>query len=225
MELVKTAFDIFFHLDRYLGAWAAACGPWLYAVLFGIVFCETGLVVTPYLPGDSLLFAVGALSAVPGSPIRLELVIPLLALAAILGDAANYSIGHWIGPKVFKKEDSLLFDRRHLMRTHRFYEKHGGKTIVLARFIPIIRTFAPFVAGIGEMSYPRFALYNVTGGVLWTCSFLCGGRYFADLPIVKTRFHYVILAIIVISVIPVAVEFVRARWYPEPEEPVPAKAP
>ncbi|MBI4676224.1 MAG: DedA family protein [Elusimicrobia bacterium] len=218
MELLQQGLDIFLHLDLHLNQWAAALGPGLYVVLFLIVFCETGLVITPYLPGDSLLFAVGALSATEGSPIRLPQVMVLLAVAAILGDAVNYAAGFWIGPKVFNKEDSWLFDRRHLLRARRFYERHGGKTIILARFIPIIRTFAPFVAGIGKMSYPRFALYNVTGGVAWTVIFLGAGYKFANLPAVKKHFHFVILAIVVISAIPVVVELVKARYCPEPEE-------
>ncbi|MBI5244164.1 MAG: DedA family protein [Elusimicrobia bacterium] len=217
MELLQSGLDIFLHLDKHLSVWAAALGPWLYGVLFLIIFSETGLVVAPYLPGDSLLFAVGALSAVEGSPIKLPFVFVLLAAAAILGDAVNYWIGAWVGPKVFNREDSILFDKRHLIRTHRFYEKHGGKTIVLARFIPIIRTFAPFVAGIGRMTYLHFAVYNVSGGVAWTLLFLLAGHYFANMPVVKSHFHYVILAIIVISFIPVAVELVKAKWYPEPE--------
>ncbi|MBI5209552.1 MAG: DedA family protein [Elusimicrobia bacterium] len=217
MEYIQQGMDVFLHLDKHLNAWAAALGPGLYVVLFAIVFCETGLVVTPYLPGDSLLFAVGALSATPGSPISLPVVMALLAVAAVLGDAVNYAIGFWVGPRIFNKEDSWFFDRKHLLRTHRFYERHGGKTIILARFVPIIRTFAPFVAGIGKMTYPRFALYNVSGGVAWTVLFLGAGYKFANLPVVKKHFHYVILAIIVLSVIPVVVEFIKARYYPEPE--------
>ncbi|MFA6028379.1 MAG: DedA family protein [Elusimicrobiota bacterium] len=215
MEMLQTLLDVFLHLDKHLNAWAGQLGPWLYGVLFAVIFSETGLVVAPYLPGDSLLFAVGALAASPDSPIKLPLICALLIVAAILGDAVNYSAGKWIGPKVFNKEDSMFFDRRHLLRAHRFYEKYGGKTIVLARFIPIVRTFAPFVAGIGEMSYARFALYNVTGGCAWVLSFLLGGYYFANIPTVKKNFHFVILAIIVISVIPVVVEFLRARSEPE----------
>ncbi|OGR60207.1 MAG: hypothetical protein A2X36_03530 [Elusimicrobia bacterium GWA2_69_24] len=225
MEFLHTGIDIFLHLDQHLNAWAGTLGPWLYLVLFLIIFCETGLVIAPYLPGDSLLFAVGALSATPGSPIDIFKVWLLLTAAAILGDAANYFIGHKIGPMIFNREDSLLFDRRHLLRTHRFYEKYGGKTIVLARFIPIIRTFAPFVAGIGEMSYPRFAVYNVAGAVAWTTLFLGGGHKFANLPAVKSHFHYVILGIIVISAIPVAVELYRAKFHPEPDEASPAPTP
>jgi membrane-associated protein len=217
MLLLNTALDVFLHLDQHLNAWAGALGPWLYVVLFLIIFCETGLVVAPYLPGDSLLFAVGALAATPDSPISLWTIFALLAAAAVSGDAVNYAVGWRVGPMIFTKDDSLLFDKKHLLRAQRFYEKYGGKTIVLARFIPIIRTFAPFVAGIGRMRYPRFALYNVTGGIAWTLVFLLGGYRFANLPVVKKHFHYVILAIIVISVIPVVVELLRAKDPPEPE--------
>jgi membrane-associated protein len=211
MEFVQTLFDIFFHIDEHLNHWAGVMGPWLYVLLFTIIFCETGLVVTPFLPGDSLLFAIGALAARAGSPIELPLVAVLLVVAAVGGDAVNYSIGHYVGPKVFHYERSTLFNKKHLERAHAFYEKHGGKTIFLARFVPIIRTFAPFVAGVGWMSYPRFAMYNVTGGATWVLAFLLGGYYFADLPIVKTRFHYVIVAIVLISVVPIFVEWLRAR--------------
>jgi membrane-associated protein len=210
VEVLQTAIDVFLHLDQHLNAWAGDLGGWLYAVLFLVVFCETGLVVTPFLPGDSLLFAVGALASKPESPIDLTLVAILLCIAAILGDAVNYSIGYRLGPKVFSR-DTRLLNRNHLLRAQDFYERHGGKTIVLARFVPIIRTFAPFVAGIGKMRYPRFALYNVAGGVGWVLSFLIAGYFFAELPIVKERFHYVILAIIAISLVPIAVEWWRAR--------------
>ncbi|HAM35776.1 MAG TPA: DedA family protein [Elusimicrobia bacterium] len=211
MELLHTAFDIFIHLDAHLNQWAALLGPWLYAVLFLIIFCETGLVVAPYLPGDSLLFAVGALAARDGSPINLWWTWLLLSLAAILGDAVNYAAGKWIGPKIFARQDSWFLNRKHLDEAHRFYEKYGGKTIILARFVPIVRTFAPFVAGIGTMTYARFALYNVTGGLAWTTAFLVAGYKFSALPVVKTHFHLVILAIIFISCIPPVVEFLKAR--------------
>jgi membrane-associated protein len=168
-------------------------------------------VVTPFLPGDSLLFAVGALAARPDSPINLPLAAVVLILAAVIGDAVNYAIGYRIGPRVFYSETSRLLNKKHLEEAHRFYEKHGGKTIILARFLPIIRTFAPFVAGIGRMSYPRFALYNVTGAIVWVLLFLLTGYAFADLPIVRDRFHYVILAIILLSVVPVVFELIRAR--------------
>ena len=211
MEFLQDVIDIFLHLDLHLNAWAGMLGPWLYLVLFLIIFCETGLVVTPFLPGDSLLFAVGALASVDGSSIHLPLLSVLLFGAAVAGDAVNYAIGARIGPRVFSHSDSRLFNREHLIRTQRFYEKYGGKTIVLARFIPIIRTFAPFVAGIGTMAYSRFALFNVTGGALWVLSFVLGGFFFGNVPVVKQNFHYVIVAIIVISVMPPIVEYLRAR--------------
>jgi membrane-associated protein len=211
VETIRKAIDVFLHLDRYLNAWAGDLGGWLYGVLFLVIFCETGLVVMPLLPGDSLLFAVGALASRPDSPINLPLVSVLMCVAAILGDAVNYSIGSRVGPKVFKQEGSRLLNRKHLLKAQRFYEKHGGKTIFLARFVPIIRTFAPFVAGIGQMRYARFAMFNVTGGIVWVLSFVLAGYYFADLPIVKERFHYVIVVFILISVVPVVVEFWRAR--------------
>lgn len=211
MSMLSFTLDLFLHLDKHLNTWAGALGPWLYLLLFAIIFCETGLVVTPYLPGDSLLFAVGALAATPGSPIDLALMCFLLSGAAVLGDTVNYAIGKWLGPKVFSRTDSRWLDRRHLDRAHKFYEKYGGKTIVLARFLPVIRTFAPFVAGIGTMSYAKFISYNIFGGILWTCSFLLLGYRFAELPVVKNNFHYVILAIIVISFIPVVTEYLKVR--------------
>ena len=211
MELVPRLFDIFFHLDTHLNEWAAMLGPWLYVVLFVILFCETGLVVTPVLPGDSLLFAVGALASIDGSPMSLPLLLVLLCLAAVVGDAVNYAIGHRVGPKVFTSEESRLLNNRHLTRTHEFYDKYGGKTIMLARFMPIIRTFAPFVAGIGRMGYSRFAAYNVVGGVAWVASFVLAGYFFGNVPAIKSNFHYVIVAIIVLSVMPPIFEYLRAR--------------
>ena len=211
MQWIQQAIDVFLHLDRHLNDWAGMLGPWLYVVVFLIVFCETGLVVTPFLPGDSLLFAVGALAAAPGSPLSLFGLLALLITAAVLGDAVNYAAGFWVGPKVFTREESILLSKRHLLRAQRFYERHGGKTIILARFVPIIRTFAPFVAGIGQMNYPRFAVFNVTGGIAWVVCFLFAGNWFGNLDVVKQRFHYVILAIIIISVLPIVIEFFRAR--------------
>jgi membrane-associated protein len=211
MDFFQQILDIFLHLDAHLNEWAGSLGAWLYLLLFLIIFCETGLVVTPFLPGDSLLFAVGALAATAGSPLSLPWLLVLLTVAAILGDAANYTIGFHVGPKVFCSESSWLLNKQHLLRTQRFYERHGGKTIILARFIPIIRTFAPFVAGIGRMHYPRFALFNVTGGIGWVASFLVLGYWFGNLPGVKKNFQYVILAIIFISVLPIVIEFFRAR--------------
>jgi membrane-associated protein len=211
LTAVGDLVDLFLHLDQHLNEWAGTLGPWLYAVLFVIVFAETGLVVTPFLPGDSLLFAVGALAATEGSPINIVLVWALLLVAGILGDAVNYSIGYRIGPKVFSKTDSRIFNQDHLLKTQRFYEKYGGKTIFLARFVPIIRTFAPFVAGVGRMSYPRFAMFNVTGGFTWVTSFLLVGFLFGNLPVVEENFSLVILAIIGLSLLPIAIEFLKAR--------------
>jgi membrane-associated protein len=211
LEWFQYAIDLFLHLDRHLAELAQALGPWLYFLLFAIVFCETGLVVTPFLPGDSLLFAVGALASIPESGLSIWLIGALLVAAAILGDAVNYAVGAYIGPRVFSSEESRWLNKKHLQRTHEFYEKYGGKTIILARFVPIVRTFAPFVAGVGSMTYARFALYNVTGAIAWVTSFLLAGYFFGQLPIVKEYFHLVIVGIIVVSVIPVVVEFIRAR--------------
>jgi membrane-associated protein len=213
MDLIVAQFtqlvDLFLHLDRHLDEIVRSAGIWSYALLFAVVFCETGLVVTPFLPGDSLLFAVGAIAAL-GS-LELELIYPLLCLAAVLGDTVNYWIGARVGPRVFHYEGSAFFKREHLERTHRFYERHGGKTIIIARFVPIIRTFAPFVAGIGTMSYRRFFAYNVVGGVLWVTLFLGGGYAFGNLEVVRRHFTLVVVAIIGLSVLPILVEFVRQR--------------
>lgn len=203
--------DILLHLDRHLNSWAADFGGWLYVVLFAVVFAETGLVVTPFLPGDSLLFAVGALAATDGSPIDVWLVGVLLTIAAILGDAVNYAIGRRIGPKIFASETSRWLNKQHLLRAHAFYEKHGGKTVILARFMPIFRTFAPFVAGIGQMSYRRFAAFNVIGALAWVWSFLMLGHQFGGLPFVKKNFTYVIFGIIVVSLMPAVIELIKAR--------------
>jgi membrane-associated protein len=211
METIKTLIDIFLHLDAHLNEWAASMGSSLYVVLFLVVFCETGLVVTPFLPGDSLLFAVGALAASDGSPLSLPVVIALLFVAAVVGDAVNYSIGLRIGPKAFRSEKSFLFNKKHLLKTQGFYERHGGKTIIIARFMPIIRTFAPFVAGIGKMQYRRFFIFNVVGAGAWVVLFTVGGYSFGNLPSVKKNFHYVIVAIIVLSVLPGVIEFIRER--------------
>jgi membrane-associated protein len=215
MDFAKIV-DVFLHLDRYLNEWAFELGPWTYVLLFAIVFAETGLVVTPFLPGDSLLFAVGALAATEGSPIEVGPVGILLIVAAVLGDAVNYSVGKFVGPKVFARESSFLLNKQHLVRAQHFYEKHGGKAIILARFVPIVRTFAPFVAGIGRMTYRRFALFNVVGGVVWVVAFLLAGYGFGNIPEVKRNFQYVILAIIALSLLPIAFEWWRARRTPMP---------
>jgi membrane-associated protein len=214
MEFLKDIIDVFLHLDAHLNDLAVTLGPWLYVLLFAIIFAETGLVVMPFLPGDSLLFAIGALAAIEGSPLSLPAIIILLIIAAILGDAVNYAIGYRVGPKVFTSETSRLLNKEHLVRTQRFYEKYGAKTIIIARFMPIVRTFAPFVAGIGQMRYPRFAAYNVIGGIVWVVSFTVAGYVFGNVPAVKSNFHYVILAIIILSVMPPIIEFLRARREP-----------
>ncbi len=221
MEILHQAYDLFFHLDQHLNYWAGLMGPWLYLLLFVIVFCETGLVVTPFLPGDSLLFAVGALAALDGSPLHVYTIVVVLCCAAVAGDAVNYAIGYRVGPKVFTSETSRLLNKQHLLRAQAFYEKYGGKTIILARFMPVIRTFAPFVAGIGKMRYARFALFNVFGGVVWVSAFLLGGYFFGNFPMVKQNFHYVILAIIVISMLPPVIEYIRTRREPAGAAPVP----
>jgi membrane-associated protein len=210
-ELILSFWDVITHLDHHLTEWSQAMGGWLYVALFIIIFCETGLVITPFLPGDSLLFAVGALCALAGSPLAVGLIIPLLIVAAVLGDAVNYAVGRNIGPRIFTSEKSLLLNKKHLVRTQSFYERYGGKTIIIARFVPIIRTFAPFVAGIGRMQYPRFAAFNVIGAVLWVGMFVPLGYGFGNLPEIKRNFHYVILGIIVLSVMPAAIEILR-EW-------------
>ena len=209
MELLKYLIDFVLHLDKHLVELVQHYGVWTYALLFLIIFCETGLVVTPFLPGDSLLFAIGALAA--KGALNIYWVMILLSLAGILGDTVNYWIGQSVGPKVFVSSSSRWLNRSHLERTHEFYEKYGGKTIIIARFIPIIRTFAPFVAGIGRMSYAKFLAYNVVGGVLWICLFSLAGYWFGNIPMVKNNFTLVIFAIIIISVLPAVFEVLRAK--------------
>ena len=201
--------DLFIHLDDHLNTLVQTCGPWTYLVLFLIVFCETGLVFTPFLPGDSLLFAVGTLAAVGILDIQGTLFI--LSAAAILGDSANYGIGHILAPKVFGHEKIPFLKQEYLERTEKFFEKYGGKTIIIARFVPIIRTFAPFLAGVGAMRYRRFLLYNVTGGLLWVFVLTLAGYYFGTLKFVKENFSLVILGIIIVSILPGVIEFLRHR--------------
>jgi membrane-associated protein len=222
VELILSFWDVISHLDQHLAEWAQSMGGWLYVVLFLIIFCETGLVVTPFLPGDSLLFAVGALCALDGSPLEVGGIIPLLIIAAVLGDAVNYAVGRHIGPRIFRSESSMLLNKRHLLRTQTFYERYGGKTIIIARFIPIIRTFAPFVAGIGRMRYPRFFVFNVVGAIAWVALFVPAGYWFGNMPFVKKQFHYVILAIIVLSVLPAVIEVLR-EWRARRLSPSPSR--
>ncbi|GAP20398.1 DedA family protein [Leptolinea tardivitalis] len=208
MEYIKLAIDFILHMDKYLSVIIQACGLWSYLVLFVVIFIETGLVVTPFLPGDSLLFAAGAFAA--KGDFNLELLFILMAIAAVLGDTVNYWIGHSIGPKVFSGNVRFL-KKEYLDKTQAFYEKHGGKTIFLARFIPIIRTFAPFVAGVGKMRYGYFISYNVIGGIVWTALFVFGGYFFGNLPFIQKNFSLVIIAIIVISVLPAVFEYFKGR--------------
>jgi len=208
MEALKEILGFFLHVDKHLLEVVQQYGSWTYAILFAIVFLETGLVVTPFLPGDSLLFAAGALAGAGALDVRI--IIVLLIIAAITGDSLNYAIGRHVGPRVFR-EGSRFFRQEYLDRTHEFYERHGGKTIVLARFVPIVRTFAPFVAGVGRMNYARFFAYNVGGGVLWVCLFGLLGYFFGGLPVVKENFSIAVLVIIFLSLTPMVVEVVKAR--------------
>jgi membrane-associated protein len=207
VELIANFFDLFIHLDRYLSTIIHNFGGWTYLLVFLVVFCETGLVVTPLLPGDSLLFALGAFAAL--GTLEVKWLFIILSVAAVGGDAVNYAVGKFVGPRIFHRKDTLFFNKEYLERTRQFYEKYGGKTIVIARFIPIIRTFAPFVAGIGAMTYQRFAAYNILGGISWIAVFIFGGYYFGNLHAVKQNFSLVIFAIIFLSVLPGVIEFLR----------------
>ena len=209
---LKTLLDWVLHLDHHLNELVVSVGPiWVYVVLFAIIFCETGLVVMPFLPGDSLLFAVGAMCAITDSPLNLAILIPLLIVAAIMGDALNYWIGAKVGPKVFFSDTSRWLNRTHLDRAQHFYEKYGSKAIIIARFVPIVRTFAPFVAGIGKMNFGRFWLYNIVGGAVWVSLFLVAGFWFGNIELVKNNFIFVTLGIIAVSVIPIAHEWMKAK--------------
>jgi membrane-associated protein len=209
MHLINIFIEILFNLDKHLDLIIRNYGIWTYAIFFLIIFIETGFVVIPFLPGDSLLFAVGTFAALGSLDVRWSVII--LSLAAISGDTVNYWIGNFMGPKVFNQEKSPFLNKEHLHRTHRFYEKYGGKTIILARFIPIIRTFAPFIAGIGTMTYSRFIVYNIVGGIAWVVIFVFGGYFFGNIPFVKKNFSLVIFAIIFISILPGIIEFIRQR--------------
>lgn len=210
MEIITYLIDLILHLDTHLNELITQFGVWTYAILFLVIFMETGLVVTPFLPGDSLLFAAGALAALDGSPLNIVLLWALLFVAAVLGDTVNYSIGKYIGPKAFTTKSRLL-KREYLEQAQEFYQKHGRITIFLARFIPIIRTFAPFVAGIGEMSYGHFISYNIIGGLVWTTLFSFGGYFFGNMPFVRDNFSVVVIAIILVSVLPAVWEVIKAK--------------
>lgn len=209
MEFLAAFIDFFLHLDRHLSVIIQDYGVWTYAILFLIIFCETGLVVTPILPGDSLLFAVGSFAAI--GALDVSIVLLTLTIAAILGDTVNYAVGHFMGPKVFLKKDSRIFRKEYLDKTHRFYERYGGKTIIFARFVPIVRTFAPFVAGVGSMSYSRFIAFNIVGAVAWIAAFILAGYFFGAIPMVKKNFTIVIFAIIFLSMLPGVIEYLRHR--------------
>lgn len=207
MEMIMYTIDVFLHLDKYLSMVIQNYGVLTYLILFLIIFAETGFVVTPFLPGDSLLFAAGAFAGIGALDVSLLLV--LLSVAAIAGDSVNYSIGKYVGFKIYEQDTIKFIKKEHLLQTHQFYEKHGAITIIIARFIPIIRTFAPFVAGIGEMKYMKFITYNVVGGLLWIFSLVGGGYFFGNLPVVKNNFSLVIFAVVVISVLPVIIGLFR----------------
>lgn len=209
IKWISQFIEIILHLDVHLAEWSQMFGSWLYLILFLIIFAETGLVVTPFLPGDSLLFAAGAVATVENAGLDINLMAVLLIVAGILGDFANYMIGKKLGPKIFRKEDSWLLNKEHLIRTQNFYEKHGAKTIIIARFAPIIRTFAPFVAGIGKMKYSRFVVYNAIGSILWVSSFLYAGYFFGNLPGVKRNFHIIIFAVIGLSLLPLLIGWLQ----------------
>jgi membrane-associated protein len=212
MEVLQNLFNLFMHLDEFLGAIISKYDTWTYLLLFLVIFMETGLVVTPFLPGDSLLFAAGTFaSPALGSPLNIWVLLIILSAAAILGDTVNYWIGHFIGPRAFSGNIRFL-KKEYLDRTHAFFEKYGGKTIVIARFVPIVRTFAPFVAGVGAMGYGKFITFNVIGGVAWVCLFTLAGYFFGNLPIVKNNFSLVVLAIIGLSVLPAVYEFAKERF-------------
>jgi membrane-associated protein len=209
VELITTLIDIVLHVDRYMNVIIQTFGIWSYVILFIIVFCETGLVVTPFLPGDSLLFAAGAFAAIGAFDVTLIIVV--FASAAIIGDNVNYWIGHFVGPKIFQKENVRIFNKKYLDRTHAFYERHGGKTVILARFMPIIRTFMPFVAGIGRMFYPRFLAFDISGGIAWPTIFVLLGFFFGNIPFVKKYFSLVVVIIIIISVMPIFYQVIKTR--------------
>lgn len=210
MELIQYLIDFILNIDKHLVEIVREYKTWTYLILFLIIFAETGFVITPFLPGDSLLFAAGAIIAQPDSGLNIYLAVALLIIAAILGDMVNYFIGNYIGPKAFSGKYKLL-KQEYLEQTQLFYQKHGGKTIIYARFVPIIRTFAPFVAGIGTMSYPRFASYNIIGGIVWIASFMFLGYFFGGLPIIKDNFTFIIFAIIIISVLPPIFTIVKEK--------------
>jgi membrane-associated protein len=210
VEFILKALDIFLHLDSYLDSFFTQYGMAAYVIVFLIIFCETGLVVTPFLPGDSLLFAIGALCAATAS-LNLPVMLVILPFAAITGNLLNYTIGYWIGPKIFKKEKARFFSKKNIINAHNFYEKYGGFSVTISRFIPIFRTFVPFVSGIAKMTFIKFFLYNILGGLLWTLLFVFAGYFFGNIEFVKKNFEFVVVGIVFVSVIPVAIEFIKSK--------------
>ncbi len=211
MEFIKQLFDFILHIDQYLSTWVSTYQMWTYLLLFAIIFCETGLVVTPFLPGDSLLFAAGTIAAMDGNPLNVFVLIIILLIAAFAGDNTNFFIGRLIGKTVYEKNYKLI-KKEYLNKTHAFYEKHGGKTLVIARFMPIIRTFAPFVAGVGTMKYLRFISFSIIGNILWVVSFSLAGYFFGNIPSVKHNFTLVILTIITISLLPSVIAIIKHNY-------------
>lgn len=211
MDFIYLIIDFILHIDAHLAELVAEYGNWVYAILFLILFCETGLIVTPFLPGDSLLFVAGAIASLPTNDLNVHLMVVLMIIAAIIGDAVNYTIGRLFGEKLFSNPNSKIFRRSYLDKTHAFYERHGGKTIILARFVPIIRTFAPFVAGMGHMGYRRFAFYNVTGALIWVLLFTYAGYLFGNLPVIQENLKLLIVGIIVLSILPGVIEVIRHK--------------
>ena len=209
MDLLLSFWDIIVHLDKHLAMLVQNYGPWIYAILFLIIFCETGLVITPFLPGDSLLFIAGALAATGGMDVHI--VVVLLIIAAVLGDAVNYQIGAWAGPKIFKDDNARFLKKAHLAKAHAFYEKWGGAAIILARFTPFLRTYVPFVAGMSRMSYRKFALYNITGGIIWVASLTYLGYFFGNIPWVKANQGFMVIGIVIVSLIPVLIGIIKSR--------------
>lgn len=213
MEYIHFIIDFILNIDAHMAEFVMMYGVWIYVILFAIIFCETGLVITPFLPGDSLLFVAGALAAIPGNPMNVHLIVLSLIVAAILGDASNYLIGKYFGERLFSNPDSKIFKQSYLNKTHKFYEKHGGKTIILARFVPIVRTFAPFVAGMGHMSYRHFAAFNVIGGIIWVVLFAYAGYFFGGMEIVQDNLKLLIVLIIFISILPAVFEVIRNKYF------------
>lgn len=211
MDFIYLVIDFILHIDAHLAELVAEYGIWVYAILFLILFCETGLIVTPFLPGDSLLFVAGAIAALPTNDLNVHLMVAVMITAAIIGDAVNYTIGRLFGERLFSNPNSKIFRRSYLDKTHAFYERHGGKTIILARFVPIVRTFAPFVAGMGHMSYRRFAFYNVTGAFIWVLLFTYAGYLFGNLPVIQENLKLLIVGIIVLSIMPGVIEIIRHK--------------